>query len=101
MIGLAARTRPRNRLLPLRRTNNQHSRLFNRRVIMQCTHQMMVVDDVMVRAFKWPRPGFAAGIPRWPEGLTPWLPIDGSWFHQTLRGRIAAPRPATFHVGSA
>jgi len=28
-------------------------------------------------------------------------PIDGSRFHQTLRGWMAAPRAATFHVGSA
>ena len=27
--------------------------------------------------------------------------IDGSRFHQTLRGWMAAPRPARFHVGSA
>jgi hypothetical protein len=26
------------------------------------------------------------------------LPIDGSRFHQTLRGWMAAPRPARFHV---
>jgi len=29
------------------------------------------------------------------------FPIDGSRFHQTLRGWMAAPRPARFHVGSA
>jgi len=40
-------------------------------------------------------------MPGLPEGLTPRAADRRHRFHQTLRGWMADPRPARFHVGSA